>query len=99
MLPVIWSVGVELSAYLESEICCISNPLFIGIDRNVLKVFLNNTHIFIYFMKIKNICKIFIKLVNRTISASIKNSLGTIQERCYTNVFLIVSIRIKSACL
>lgn len=36
-----------------------------------------------------------IKSVNRTISANIKNSLGTIQEKFYTNVFLIVSISNK----
>lgn len=43
----------------------------------------------------KNICKILIKSVNRTIFANIKNSLGTIQEKFYTNVFLIVSISNK----
>lgn len=43
----------------------------------------------------KNICKILTKSVNRTISANIKKSLGTIQEKYYTNVFLIVSVSNK----
>ena len=43
----------------------------------------------------KNICRILRKLVNRTLSANVKNSLETLEEKSYTNVSLIVSISNK----
>ena len=61
-------------------------------DMNVLRMFFKQYPHLYLFHENKNICKILIKSLKRTITTNIKNSLGTTQEQSYTNVFLMVSI-------
>lgn len=66
-------------------------------DMSLLKMFFffkQYLHRYL-FHEHKNICKILRNSVNGTISANIKNSLGTLEEKSYTNVFLIVPINNK----